>query len=60
MKISKVFEYYTGDEFAEFDDDIPLEELEKLSESELINKEDGDSSSVCKKKKRAKYGMGAI
>ena len=45
MKISKVFEYYTGDEFAEFDDDIPKEELEKLSDSELI-KEDGETSTV--------------
>ena len=33
-KISKVFEYFTGDGFDEFDRDFSYEELAFLSESE--------------------------
>ena len=38
-RISKVFEYFTGDEFEEFDRDFTNEELAKLSDSELMQKE---------------------
>lgn len=42
-KVSKVFKYFTGDEFDEFERDFAKEELEGLSESELATKEELDS-----------------
>lgn len=43
-KISKVFEYFTGDEFDEFDHDFKTDELLTYSEDEKAGDKDDDES----------------
>jgi len=57
MRISQVFKYYTGDDFDEFDRDLPHEDLARISDSEIITKEDGEGSSFSKKKKKTKFEL---
>ena len=45
-----MFEYFTGDEFEEFDRDFTNEELAKLSDSELMQKEEKEVKEAITKK----------
>lgn len=40
---SKVFQYFTGDEYEEFENDIPYEDLAEFSDSELPDRENSAS-----------------